>query len=536
MQRKHLYVWFMLCCLIHPRAGESQQQLVDFVAHLKATHLSQCREIALVFVESLPVASEMIQLHSNVVPIYTCQKPLNAAVQGVDCGIIFTTLYSHSLNLTRNFFSNKAKLLFIVDVQQRTTFSTSTVENFMATQMNTWLYNTVVIMFNAFFSKGYYFDPFHAKFKELAKSSRSIYPSLRDLYDLQNYRLHFAYIPRESDSTIIDTIVNSLSNRRNGSLEEAIGLDPIALLNLSSTLQWRFTLLTLGPLEYGTCFFVPRAGLQAIGYMLVAPFDAATWTGILLTGVVIVILLKLFGKASLFGSVIMLLQSVFTSPNRIARSYFERRILTACMLGCLVLISSYQSIIYSLISNPIYHPELDTEQLINSSCSIFMLTSFEGIDTFRNTFTEKVHFQNGKSCVCSTCQLKNLTQAHPQQFKQYRLSRHRTHPFPMLISLIDREYPPLHELVQLYVSGYFESGLTVKMLRDGQQMESSVEHFRESKQSAQFPGHQLAMSDLQIVWIVLEIGLMCASISFLGELAWKYAKNRITGCKVLFVR
>uniref|UniRef100_A0A182VSL8 Ionotropic glutamate receptor C-terminal domain-containing protein n=1 Tax=Anopheles minimus TaxID=112268 RepID=A0A182VSL8_9DIPT len=305
-------------------------------------------------------------------------------------------------NRTRNFFSNQAKLVFVIDVQQRTTFSTSTVRNFMSTQVQMWLYNTVVIMFNAFFSKGYYFDPFNAKFKELAKSSGSIYPKLQDMNDLLRYKLNFAYIPGESDQTVINTIVNSISNTRNGSLEDPLGLDPIALVNLSSTFQWRFTILTLGPLEYATCFFVPRASLAPIGYILVTPFDAATWTGILLTGIVIVILLKLFGQASLQGSVIMLLQSVFTSPNRIARSYFERRILTACMIGCLVLISSYQSIIYSLISNPIYYPELDTEQLINSSCPIFMLNNFEGIDTFQNTFTDKAQFINGKSCEDAT--------------------------------------------------------------------------------------------------------------------------------------
>uniref|UniRef100_A0A182YRA5 Ionotropic glutamate receptor C-terminal domain-containing protein n=1 Tax=Anopheles stephensi TaxID=30069 RepID=A0A182YRA5_ANOST len=449
MQLKHLQFSFVLCFFLHPSAGEGYQQLVDFVTQIKATHLAQCREIALVLAEKLPVASEAIQLESDTVPMYTTDGNGNDAVRGVSCGMVFTYLRNYGFNQSRHFFSNKAKLIFIVNTMPRKAFGISTVEMFMSMQPQMRLYNAVVVMFNANSVKGYYFDPFADMFKEVVNVSRSIYPEVHALKDLHNYQLHFAYIPSESDTAVINSIVHSLATSRNGSLADPIGLDPASMLNVSSTYQWHFTLLTLGPIEYATCFFVPKAGLVPIWFILIAPFDAVTWFGILLTGIAIVILLKLFGQASLFGSIIMLLQSVFTSPNRIARSYFERRILTACMLGCLVLVSSYQSIIYSLIANPIYNPELDTEQLINSSCAIFMLNNFEGIDTFRSTFVEKAMFRNGESCVCSSCQIKDLIHTHPEQFKLYRLSRHRTHPFPMLIALVDRDYPPLNELVQL---------------------------------------------------------------------------------------
>uniref|UniRef100_A0A182XKK8 Uncharacterized protein n=1 Tax=Anopheles quadriannulatus TaxID=34691 RepID=A0A182XKK8_ANOQN len=84
-------------------------------------------------------------------------------------------------------------------------------------------------------------------------------------------------------------MVESLSIDRNGTLKKPIGLEPAALLNLSTTYKWHFTMLTIGPLEYATCFIVPRAGLVPIWYILVAPFDTATWLGILTTGMVITI-------------------------------------------------------------------------------------------------------------------------------------------------------------------------------------------------------------------------------------------------------
>uniref|UniRef100_A0A182JYM3 Ionotropic glutamate receptor C-terminal domain-containing protein n=1 Tax=Anopheles christyi TaxID=43041 RepID=A0A182JYM3_9DIPT len=412
MQLKHLHFGLMVGFFMHLKAGESNQQLLDFVAQIKASHLNQCREVALVFVEPLPIAAKVIQLNTSVVPVLLTDGNWDAVALEASCGIVFTSLFKD-----------------------------------------------------------------------------------------------------ETDQDVVQSIVSSLSINRNGTLKQPIGLDPVALLNLSTAYKWHFTLLTFGPLEYATCFIVPRAGLVPIWYILVAPFDTATWLSILLTGIVIVLLLKLYGKSSLFGSTIMLLQSVFTSPNRIARSHFERRILTACMLGCLVLVSSYQSIIYSLISNPIYYAELDTEQLINSSCAIYMLNELEGIDTFRDMFVDKAQFQSGISCLCATCQMKYIMRNNSKTFQQYRISRHRTHPFPMLIALVDLHYQPLNELVRFYVTSFFEAGLTAKLIHDGHALDNKLASFKHSQENASM---QLQLADLQIVWIVLELGLATATMCFIG--------------------
>ena len=539
MQLKRLHFGFMVRFFMHLRAGESNQQLLDFVVQIKASHLNQCREIVAVFVEPLPIASTVIRLNTAMVPVLTVDGNWDTVLLEASCGIVFTSLFKELVCVAnngcikliyqilastfqrqlQNVFSSKAKLLFIVDVKQRSAHSLVSAKLFLTTKLATWLSNTVLVSFNESAAAGYYFEPISRKIKELNNSSHTIYPTVQALNDLQKYELHFVFIPSVSDQAVIETMVRSLSIDRNGTLKKPIGLEPATLLNLSTTYKWHFTMLTIGPLEYATCFIVPRAGLVPIWYILVAPFDTATWLGILTTGMVIVILLKLYGKSSLLGSAIMLLQSVFTSPNRIARTHFERRILTACMLGCLVLVSSYQSIIYSLISNPIFYAELDTEQLINSSCAIYMLNELEGINTFRDMFVDRAKFKTGVSCLCASCQMKYIMRNHTDLFWQYRISRHRTHPFPMLIALVDRDYQPLNELVRFYVSSFLEAGLTTKMLRDGQAKDDK-QGYTSSKLSQEYTSLQLQVSDLQIVWLVLELGLASASLCFIGELIW----------------
>uniref|UniRef100_A0A182JCC9 Ionotropic glutamate receptor C-terminal domain-containing protein n=1 Tax=Anopheles atroparvus TaxID=41427 RepID=A0A182JCC9_ANOAO len=353
----------------------------------------------------------------------------------------------------------------------------------------------------------------------------TIYPAINELTDLQGYELHTAFVPDESDRSVIGSVMQTLADDRNGSLVKPMGLQAASLMELSRRAQWQFSLVTVGPLAYATCFFVPRAVRVPIGYILVGPFDTGIWIGVLVTASLVVLLLKRFGQASrgsLVSAIVTLLQSVLTSPNRISRSAFERRILTACSLGCVVLVSSYQSMIFSLISNPAYYPELDTEQQINRSCSLLVLVMDElgGIDTFRDSFFDTASFRTGESCVCTTCRLERVLRRKPQLAKVYRASRHRTHPFPMLISLVDRHYPPLNELVERYVSGFFEAGLTVKLMMDRRMARGEGRvHFRAG------PSQQLRVSDLHIVWLVLKIGLASAFCCFLAELASKHWKT-----------
>uniref|UniRef100_A0A182Q7R4 Uncharacterized protein n=1 Tax=Anopheles farauti TaxID=69004 RepID=A0A182Q7R4_9DIPT len=106
--------------------------------------------------------------------------------------------------------------------------------------------------------------------------------------------------------------------------------------------------------------------------------------------------------------------------------------------------------------------------LINRSCDIYMLNDLGGMDTFRSSFVDDALFHPGISCICSTCRLEDAMRAKSTLMNLYRVSRHRTHALPMLIIFFGSHYPPLNELVQLYVSGFFESGLTVKLVQDSQ--------------------------------------------------------------------
>uniref|UniRef100_A0A2Y9D2I5 Ionotropic receptor n=1 Tax=Anopheles gambiae TaxID=7165 RepID=A0A2Y9D2I5_ANOGA len=532
MQLKCLHVGFIATLCTYISAGENSQQLVNFVAQIKTSHLNLCRDIALVLVEPLPIASKVIQMSITVVPVYIIHENWHHMVlQTLECGIVFTSL-STKLKQSQTIFSNKAKLVFIVDVHHQAADSFASAELFLTTQVTIPLLNSVLVLFNASAATGYFYDPIIKNVKQIVNSAQSIFPTVCDFNDLRRYELNFAFIPSESDRAVIETILSPLSIIRNGTLKTPFAMRSTSLLNLSAEYRWQFTLIPFGPLQYATCFIVPRAGLMPIWYIMVAPFDTSTWLCVLLTGVVIVVLLKRYGKTSLFRSAIMLLQSVFTSPNRIARTHFERRILTACMLGCVVLVSSYQSIIYSLISNPIFYPELDTEQLINSSCAVYMLSELEGIHSFQEMFIDESNFKIGKSCVCSSCRLNHLIQDEINEFPELRISRHRTHPFPMMIALLDRDYTPLTQLVHFYVSSFFEGGLTVKLLQDRDDIEKQFN----SKLVQEYSILQLRISDLQIVWIVLQVGLALASLCFLGELFWRYSKRKKSLFKIRFKR
>uniref|UniRef100_A0A182F1C6 Ionotropic glutamate receptor C-terminal domain-containing protein n=1 Tax=Anopheles albimanus TaxID=7167 RepID=A0A182F1C6_ANOAL len=303
------------------------------------------------------------------------------------------------------------------------------------------------------------------------------------LKDLQGYVLQTSFIPSEADMRVIHTIMQTITSERNASFRQSFGLQASDLLNLSTSFNWQFTLLSLGPHEYATCFLVPRAAQIPIGYILVKPFDTSTWCCVVLSGTVVVLLLKRFGQSvnrSVPRALLTLLQCVFSSPNRISRSHFERRILTICMVSCLVLASSYQSIIVSLISNPAFYPELDTEAHINSSCALLMGNDNElGGMHFRNTFVDRASFKAGSSCVCSSCRLERFIRDHPQITTLYRISNLRMHPFPMLLALVDAHYPPFNALVEFYLARFLEAGITGKLLSDGKlKLSNNEKHAR----------------------------------------------------------
>ena len=66
---------------------------------------------------------------------------------------------SFSQKQSQTIFSNKAKLVFIVDVHHQAADSFASAELFLTTQVTIPLLNSVLVLFNASAATGYFYDP-----------------------------------------------------------------------------------------------------------------------------------------------------------------------------------------------------------------------------------------------------------------------------------------------------------------------------------------------------------------------------------------
>ncbi|KFB38173.1 hypothetical protein ZHAS_00005484 [Anopheles sinensis] len=281
-----------------PEVGEDERSaLIDFVGQLKASHLGKCGAIEFVHMEGVFWPARVLLQNFSQTPVYTGNELQNRGDSNIFCAIISTSL-SDKRNFSKHLFSSNARLVYLLDVEDSVLLEESLALNILNSSVKKALYNSIAVTFNSSTFKAYYFDPFRQRITSLIVPSVTIYPTSKELDDLQGYALFSVFIPGESDSFVIRTMMEKLVDDRNGSLSKPMPFQVPTLLNFSSQIQWQFSFITVGPFEYATCFFVPRAGLVPIGYILVAPFDTGTWIGVLLATFLVVLLLKRFGQAS----------------------------------------------------------------------------------------------------------------------------------------------------------------------------------------------------------------------------------------------
>ncbi|EDS31025.1 conserved hypothetical protein [Culex quinquefasciatus] len=272
---------------------------------------------------------------------------------------------------------------------------------------------------------------------------------------------------------------------------------------------------------------VPKSKRKPLFSVLYDPFDWFTWISfggiVVLLGAILVLLSTNVSLANFSIQVKNLLSNALEGSPVHSERALGHLLIGCFMIGSLILVSCYQSLVISFLLSNRYYPELDTDELIYESCCFV-----EGIekvaynDLFRYrmcNITEVLDMDTipDNSDFAELSAAHGLCSSMPHTVvitieipSCYRISKLTTHIFPQLA--VVRYESPLYEQICKYSLEFATGGLI-------NHYEATHTNFttKTAANTLSDSTNSIKTEDLKLVWITYPIGITISLITFAAE-------------------
>uniref|UniRef100_A0A8W7PG42 Ionotropic glutamate receptor C-terminal domain-containing protein n=1 Tax=Anopheles coluzzii TaxID=1518534 RepID=A0A8W7PG42_ANOCL len=172
----------------------------------------------------------------------------------------------------------------------------------------------------------------------------------------------------------------TIARQRNGTFEATTSTDDFpdyGVVNMGISFLGSDKILALGSTFISV--LVPRSKPKPIIWVLVDPFDYYSWIALFSLVVVLAVVLSLFGdgnKSTVLENAVEMIMCLLGGPSRTYGSWFEKQIITNYCLLSIVIVSCYQSLIFSYLSYTRFFPEINSADEIRNNCIFPRSTTF----------------------------------------------------------------------------------------------------------------------------------------------------------------